>query len=152
MSEPLEKKPKETRNHEAFFFEFPEIKEKFLKRYWSRVYKLGPDPDDCWKFDGSFTSNGYTSIGLNTPKESRLAPRAHRIAWVIEYNMLIPKGLCVCHRCDYKLCCNPRHLFLGTIKTNLLDMQMKQKLNIFKRKKRLRPMTRIKKLENITDL
>jgi predicted XRE-type DNA-binding protein len=27
----------------------------------------------------------------------------------------------VLHKCDNRLCCNPKHLFLGSMRTNLLD-------------------------------
>lgn len=45
----------------------------------------------------------------------------HRLAWE-EANGPIPPGLLVCHHCDVKLCCNPQHLFLGTVKDNLRDL------------------------------
>jgi hypothetical protein len=145
MSEPLVKKPKETVVHEAFIFTFPpDQKKKYLDRYFARVEKRGPD--ECWEFNGTKT-NGYGFFPIFHEK-IRTAPRAHRLAWAIQYNMLIPKGLCVCHRCDNKKCCNPSHLFLGTIKTNLLDMHMKQKLNILIPKKRKKGITKSKKLEN----
>jgi hypothetical protein len=135
MPKPLEKKPKETKVHEAFIFTYqPAEKQKHLDRYWSRIDKRGPD--DCWEFYGCILSNGYGLLPIGkSGRPQRLEPRAHRLAWVIKYNMLIPKGLCVCHRCDNKICCNPSHLFLGTIKTNLVDMHMKKKLNRLNPKK-----------------
>ena len=123
MSEPLVKKPKETVVHEAFIFTFPpDQKKKYVDRYLGRVEKRGPD--DCWEFNGNKTSNGYGYFPIFHEKIAT-TPAAHRLAWVIQYNMLIPKGLCVCHRCDNRICCNPSHLFLGTIKTNLKDRDLK---------------------------
>lgn len=45
---------------------------------------------------------------------------AHRAAWRAR-NGPIPAGLCVCHRCDVRLCIRPDHLFVGTIGDNNRD-------------------------------
>jgi hypothetical protein len=122
MSEPLEKKPKETKSHEAFLFTYPKEKvEKILKLYWSRIDVKGTD--DCWNWTYPCTSEGY---GVQSVDHFTM-PRTHRLAWTIKYNTLIPKGLFVCHSCDNPLCCNPEHLFLGNFKINMKDLQLKKR-------------------------
>lgn len=49
---------------------------------------------------------------------------AHRLAYTL-YVGPIPNGMCVCHRCDNGLCVKIDHLFLGTQKDNILDMEHK---------------------------
>jgi hypothetical protein len=49
---------------------------------------------------------------------------AHRIAFELFVGR-IPKGMCVCHRCDHPWCVRPDHLFLGTPADNMLDRNQK---------------------------
>jgi len=50
--------------------------------------------------------------------------RAHQWAFAI-YRGSIPAGLNVCHSCDVGRCINPDHLWLGTQKQNMDDMDAK---------------------------
>jgi len=76
--------------------------------------------DGCWDWEGSLR-RGYGRIKVNGK-----AMGAHRISWII-HNGDIPEGMFVCHKCDNKLCTNPKHLFLGSAKDNTRDMVKKER-------------------------
>lgn len=50
--------------------------------------------------------------------------KAHRVAYEDAHGP-IPKGMCVCHRCDNPRCCEIDHLFLGTQQDNTADRVLK---------------------------
>jgi hypothetical protein len=86
-----------------------------LERFWEKVDTSG-GPSACWLWTASLAA-GYGQFMLN----ARTVPiRSHRFAWELS-NGAIPDGLFVCHRCDVKACCNPSHMFLGTILDNTRD-------------------------------
>jgi hypothetical protein len=69
----------------------------------------------CWEWTGSRFVGGR-------PRAARQGPNAyaHRVSWREHFGE-IPDGLWVCHRCNYKLCVNPSHLYLGDVKINSAD-------------------------------
>ena len=81
------------------------------EKFWSKVNRRGPD--DCWEWMNSGTY-GHFYIGKGQARP------AHRIAYELTYGD-IPVGLCVCHHCDNPPCCNPTHLFVGTVQDNMRD-------------------------------
>ena len=68
----------------------------------------------CYVFTG-WTRDGYGRIIVNGKRIS-----THRLAWELA-NGPIPKGLCVCHKCDTRRCCRIDHLFLGSPADNSFD-------------------------------
>lgn len=85
--------------------------EKRRQAFLSKV-RMGPG---CWPWTGAVTSWGY---GNFKAEEGYIG--AHKAAWIYA-NGDVPDGLCVLHRCDNRVCCNPEHLFLGTKVDNAQD-------------------------------
>lgn len=93
------------------------LPEDLAKRFWARV-SVG-DTRDCWPWLSTIQSTGYGSISY---KYTQL--RAHRVAYMLHYGTN-PGDLLVCHTCDYRACCNPHHMFLGTTADNTTDCVQK---------------------------
>lgn len=98
----------------------PQINQKYIKRFWSKI-AIG-QPEQCWEWKaGLVPRSGYGAFLINY--QNRLA---HRVAFALTYGCNI-ENLWILHRCDNRKCCNPDHLFVGTSKDNAQDAKSKKR-------------------------
>ena len=91
------------------------------ERFWPYVQKT----ESCWLWIGKKDRRKYGMVNLYREDTDKImSTGAHRLSWKI-HNGDIPQGMLVCHKCDNPSCVNPCHLFLGTYKDNVRDMDAK---------------------------
>lgn len=97
-------------------------------KFWSWVNR---DGDGCWEWRGGLNTGGYGLFSLNSPEwmyektgRTKTQLLAHRVAYYLE-NGGLETYRHVCHKCDNPKCCNPKHMFDGSIFDNVQDMIMK---------------------------
>lgn len=99
--------------------------ENMIKRFWSKVGE--PTDTGCREWQGPTNSGGY---GMFKGFGGRTL--AHRFSAFIAGLIDNPRASdhvrgddLVLHTCDNPLCVEPKHLFIGTQKKNLLDRDEK---------------------------
>jgi hypothetical protein len=91
----------------------PKVKWAY-ERFWKHVQKRR----GCWLWTGHPESTGYGKLYM--PK-TRTWVQAHRYSWLLHHGP-VPARKIVLHKCDNRLCVNPKHFKLGTMKKNTRDM------------------------------
>lgn len=75
----------------------------------------------CLNFSGYINKEGYGVISIKQKLHL-----AHTVAFkLVNPSKILRYPLCVCHKCDNKICINPDHLFLGTRVDNNRDRDNK---------------------------
>lgn len=90
-----------------------------IAEFWSKVDTTG-GPDACWPWKGWIDRDGYGLFAF-----AGTYFRAHRIACFLFDIEAFNRHLLVCHSCDNPGCCNPKHLWQGTIADNNQDKKDK---------------------------
>lgn len=83
--------------------------------------KISVSSDGCWNWTGCLNPYGVISNSWTKTYKTTLV---HRMSYMA-FKGHIPKGQQVCHSCDNPACCNPDHLWLGTIGDNMRDRTAK---------------------------
>ena len=82
--------------------------------FWKRVDKTAGE-NACWPWTGSLNNGGYGQVNIGGSNY-----KSHRVALHLTEPM--PSNtLYACHTCDNSRCCNPKHLYWGTAKSNIGD-------------------------------
>lgn len=76
--------------------------------------------ENCWEWNGSC----HPKTGYGLMRDGKSTKLAHRLSFEI-FKGEIVKGLCILHKCDNKICVNPKHLWMGTQSENMDDMKDK---------------------------
>lgn len=87
--------------------------------FWLHV-AISPFDEACWPWIGEVTRRGYGY----TRFRGKSNVLAHRVAYQLEYGLITDETK-VLHSCDWRRCCNPYHLFVGTQLDNVRDMHAK---------------------------
>lgn len=104
---------------------------KLKNRFWNKVDIS--IKSECWNWKAT-TSGKYGMFWFNG-----IMVLSHRFAFAIFYNREdilinnksyhkeIDEYLCILHKCDNPICCNPFHLFIGINKDNIDDKVSKNR-------------------------
>ena len=101
------------------------LTESEQNRFWAKAER---HKGGCLQWTGATNGkpSGGIEYGLFKIPKTRKNITAHRLSYILA-NGGIPDGMFVCHKCDNPVCIEPSHLFVGTPKDNVADMDLKNR-------------------------
>ena len=97
-----------------------------LQRFLDKVDRKD-DQNACWPWLAQKDRKGYGHFRIGSKYENtRRKAASHRVALALT-GVDVPVDKMVLHHCDNPPCCNPRHLYLGTVKNNAADMKKRKR-------------------------
>lgn len=97
----------------------PSRLERFAERLWRNKTVWGDD--GCWLFLGTLNSRSGYGIVKVPSADGRVKTRpAHRVAFALAHDVILPAGALVRRVCANRHCINPAHLYLGDYNGNRL--------------------------------
>jgi hypothetical protein len=86
-----------------------------VARFFSKVH-IPQSERMCWEWKAGLFSNGYGQFKVNGQ-----STQAHRFAFAYFNGGGLDDWANICHSCDNRKCCNPQHLFGGSVQDNVQD-------------------------------
>lgn len=103
-----------------------------LEDVWKYIQRQ--DENECWPWTGHVAADRRGHPNRTGYAKFCYAGRkfyAHRVAYLLanpgSIDLAWAPDKLVLHSCDNPICCNPKHLFLGTQSDNMVDMTHKKR-------------------------
>lgn len=96
--------------------------EKAIERF-GKKYVLDENTN-CWNWKDTPTSGGYGRFAVPMEDGGLKTMPAHRFIYELMKGP-VPPGKILRHKCNNRLCVNPKHLICGTISDNARDLNKK---------------------------
>ncbi len=94
------------------------MKRHAIRRFKSKTKIL---ENGCHEWQSTIKNDGYAGFWFEGKPQL-----GHRVAWQL-FMGEIPENSLVLHRCDNRICVNPKHLYLGSYTDNAQDMHVRER-------------------------